>query len=865
MSDHVNGDGNDGDDTERGGVDRDVSRRTVLQLGTAVVAAVAVEGTIGAGRAAASAPAPLAARPEALRSCERGETSFDADWTFFRGDPTGAEAPGFNDNSWRSLDLPHDWSIEDLSYATSDDGAFTSDPSTMSFQTTPPPVGTPTVIGPFDQQNSVGGKSTGYTVGGIAWYRKEFTLPGGSLEDGTQADLRFDGVFHNATVWLNGVQLGAHVYGYTPFHFDLTPHLVQGRNVIAVRVDNTAADSRWYSGSGIYRHTWLTITSSVRVPEFGVFVTTPDVSRERATVHITAETANLGPQSQTARARVTIHDRFGRPVGTASSSTVRLPTGTTGTFDLDVRVSRPDLWNPSSPHLYTARTEILVGSSVVDTVSTPFGIRSLVWDGTRGLLINGNQIKIRGACLHANYGPLGAQALGRSVERQVEILQAAGFNSIRTAHNPPTPYLLDVCDRMGMLVWDEAFDHWSGGSFTPDYVADLTTFIRRDRNHPSIIIFSTGNEVSDPVLGRQLHDIVRALDSTRPAAQGATPFDSVADLQYVYTDISDVHYNFTDKLSIRNKYPNRPMTQSESWPATIYDDWKYAQDNSWFVGSWVWVGWDYMGESGAGATITSSTPTKLPVFGTGPFPWYNDFQGDIDLIGQRRPQNYWRSVVYGLSPLEVFVARPAPVGTEQYANNWSYYDELESWTWDVPAGQLMTVHVYTSGDSVTLRLNGKNIVTQAVAETDRRVATFKVPYAAGELTALASRGGRTISVKSLRTVSSPAALRLTSDVSRLSTGRDDLAHVLVEILDRHGDLVPDAVARVTFGTTGAGRLVGVGNGNPHNMDSFQRPRRYTWHGQALAILRPAKEPGTLRLVASSSGLRGDSITIPVRR
>jgi len=853
--------GREGADGSGRGSPRGHSRRRMLQFGAAAVAAVTVEEVIGAGRAGAKTVATR--DPSVGGGWGRTETSFDAGWKFFRGDAAGAEAVGFSDQSWPLVDLPYDWSIEDLPYATSDDGAATDDPSTMAFQTTPPPAGTPTVIGPFDEQKSAGGAVTGYTVGGVGWFRKEFMLPGSSLASGMRAELRFESVFHNATVWLNGTLLGSHVYGYTPFSFDLTPYLVKGTNVVAVRVDNTLRASRWYPGAGIYRHTWLEISGAVRVPDYGVFVTIPVAAEGRSVVHVAAEATNLGAVAGSAGARVTIMSPEGLPVASATAPTQPLAAGATSTFDLDIPIGGAQLWSPSSPILYTARTDILIQGSVVDTVLTPFGIRSLGWDANDGLLINGQQIKIRGACLHSNYGPLGAKALGRSVERQVEILKAAGFNAIRTAHNPPTPYLPDLCDRMGMLIWDEAFDKWSGTEWTPDYVADLTTFIRRDRNHPSVIIWSTGNEVSDPALGQQLHDIVKALDPTRPATQGATPHDAPSDPQYKYTDVSDVHYNFTDKLALRATYPDKPMTQSESWPATIYDDWQFALDNSWFVGSWVWVGWDYMGESGAGATITATSPNKLPVFGTGPFPWFEDYQGDIDFIGQRKPQNYWRAVVYGLSPIELFVERPAPAGTEQYAHNWSYYDELQSWTWDVPAGQVMTVHVYTSGDSVTLRLNGKDILTQAVAAADKRVATFMLPYSAGELTAIASLGGRMIGVKTLQTAGSPAALKLTSDVRQLTTSRDDLAHVLAEVVDEHGSIVPDAVITVSFDVGGAGQLLGVGNGNPHNIDSFQRPRRYTWHGQALAILRPAERPGILSLTASASALRSASINLPV--
>ncbi len=713
---------NQGTPAPTGGLGGGLSRRRMLQVGAVVTGAAALQGLAGPAWAGAGNA------PDARLAYGRQVTSFDQGWRFLRGDAVNAETLSFDDNAWRRLDVPHDWSIEDLPYATSDDGAATADPSTMAFQTTPPPAGTPTVIGPFDQINSVGGKGTGYTVSGIGWYRKHFRLPGGSLASGMRAEVRFEGVFHNATFWLNGQLLGSHLYGYTPVTFDLTPLLIKGENILAVKVDNTVPDARWYSGSGIYRHASLTLVGAVRVPSDGVYITTPTATKAHSVAQIAVEAANLGHTSEHIATKVTVFTPSGRRAGSTTSARSTVGPNSTQTFNLAVSIAGAELWSPSSPRLYAARTEILVDGKTVDTLTTTFGIRSVVWDGTSGLLINGTATKVRGACIHANYGPLGAIALNRSVERQVEILKAAGFNSIRTAHNPATPYLLDVCDRMGMLVWDEAFDHWTGTAFTPDYGADLTTFIRRDRNHPSLIVWSTGNEVSDPVLGKQLHDIVHALDPTRPATQGATPFDSAADPQYDYTDISDVHYNMTDTKIATHPHQvprNRPMTQSESWPADIYEDWQFALDNPWFVGSWVWIGWDYIGESGSGATLTGVpglTQAQLPPFGTGPFPWFNDYQGDLDLIGQRKPQNYWRSVVYGDSQIELFVERPAPAGKEQYAHYWEYYDELQSWTWDVPAGQLMTVHVYTTGDSVTLRLNGQNIATQAVATTDRRVA-----------------------------------------------------------------------------------------------------------------------------------------------
>jgi beta-galactosidase len=320
-----------------------------------------------------------------------------------------------------------------------------------------------------------------------------------------------------------------------------------------------------------------------------------------------------------------------------------------------------------------------------------------------------------------------------------------------------------------------------------------------------------------------------------------------------------------------SSYPAHAITQSESFPATIYEDWKLMQDNPWFVGNWVWAAWDYIGEAGCGATPfgptyqVASAYALAAVGGAVGYPWYQDFQGDLDLIGQRKPQNFWRSVVYGQSQIEMLVERPPPPGTNQYAALWGYYDELESWTWNVLPAQILKVHVYTSGDSVKLMLNGSAVATNSVAETDGRMTTFSVPYSPGVLTAIAYKSGSEIGRKTLSTTGAPAGIRLTSDVKSLTTSRDDLSHVLVEVIDAKGQRVPDAVVKVSFAVRGAGELAGTANGNPHNVDSFKQPRRYTWHGQALAVLRPAKTSGTLTLTASSEGLAPATLRLPVTR
>jgi beta-galactosidase len=867
--------------------DTGVSRRRVLRFGAVAAGAL----TLGIDPVAAAGGTMGVAR----------ERSFDEGWRFFRGDVTGAEAPSFDDGSWRALDLPHDWSIEDLPDATSTDGGVTSAPSLLVPQTPPTQPVPPAVIGPFDPQRSAGGGSTGYMVGGIGWYRKRFH---GSALTGAAApgherhvELRFDGVYQNADFWLNGVHLGFHPHGYTSFAFDLTPYLNRmGTNVLAVRVDNSGLTSRWYSGSGIYRHTWLTVTGPVRIPLWGVYVTTPVVSERRSVARVEVSVANLGTRPASAAVRVTVLDPRGHTVAVRETSAQEVAADGTLVSSVDVPVDRAALWSPDSPSRYTARADVLAGGRVLDTVDVAFGIRSLVWRGDVGFLLNGAPVKVDGGCVHHTHGPLGAVALDRSEERRIEILKATGFNAIRTAHNPPAPALLDACDRLGMLVMDEFVDMWDTGKNPQDYSVyfaqwwqrDLTSMVLRDRNHPSVVIWSLGNEITDNTHGQrgtELADLVRSLDVTRPITLGGGSTFGADDPSWQYVDVGDVHYNANGKTygPIHAAHPGQAMTQSESFPATIYQDAAFVNANTWAVGNWVWAAWDYLGESGIGKT-------PIPPVGTGatigdqsvmpgwsiartlhhswggfgyPYPYFQANCGDIDLIGQRKPQNHWRAAVSGRSPVELLVERPAPPGTEQVAVWWGYYDELASWTWDVEPGSPMTVHVYTPGDTVRLLLNGTEVAGGALSAADRAMATFTVPYTAGELTAVASRNGAEIGRTSLRTTGAPAALRLVSDVPQLTTGRDDLAHVLVEVVDSRGHVVPDAVFGVTFRVDGAGELIAVGNGNPHNVDSFQRPGRYTWHGRALAILRPAKRPGRITLTASAPGLRSGAVTLRV--
>ncbi len=869
-----------------------ITRRRALQLGATTI------GALGLSAAGASAREPMRGQPGR-------NSSFDEDWRFAIGDPAGAQAPAFDDSGWRLLDVPHDWSVEDLSYAPTTGGAETTNPSLLVFN--PPQANDPNppdVIGPFDKNQSAGQGATGYMVGGVAWYRKTFTADelvgrGALGGGGSHVELRFDGIYQNASVYLNGNLLETHPYGYTPISLDLTSGLsATGDNVVAVRVDNSGRTSRWYSGSGIYRHTWLTVTGAVRIPVFGVVVTTPTVTPASSTAHVVVSVANLDTSDATAAVRVLIRDPNGHTVAQRTAAPATVAAGTAAhPFAVDLDVAGAKLWSPESASLYTAHAEVIVGGRVVDALDQSFGIRSLTWNGTVGFQLNGQTIKVRGGCIHDTHGPLGAVGLDRTMERRIELLKAAGFNAIRTAHNPPTPALLDACDRQGMLVWDEFTDMWDQGKNPQDYSVnfnawwqrDLTSMILRDRNHPSVVIWSLGNEIPEgadyATLGPQLAALLRALDTTRPISQGGGATSGPSDPSWNWCDVGDYHYNAdgTGPQPLNSAHPTAALTQSESFPASIYDDWQITLANDWQVGNWVWTAIDYLGESGLGKTVVDTAGTATTVenqtvqpgwgtadtiyksyegFGYG-YPWFQSGCGDLDLIGERKPQNLWRSAIQGTTPVSIVAARPTPGGFEQEAVWWGYFDEQESWNWDVRNGQAMTVRVYTTGDSVSLELDGKPIEGVDPVAVSQARAEFTVPYAPGRLTAIASLNGSEIGRATIATTGQPAAVRLTCDVNSLTTGRDDLAHVLVEIVDRHGQVVPDAVVQLGFAVNGAGELAGVANGNPENLDSFRQPHRYTWHGKAQAILRPAKQPGRVTLTVGAPGLRSARLSLPV--
>ena len=874
------------------------------------------------------AAAPLAAqaggatqsatgRSGAVVAAGRRDQPFDDGWRFLRGDAPGAELPEFNDAPWRALDLPHDFSVEDLPPRSSDTNGEGVLWGTSVL---------PTRTGPFDTELSAGGRDTGWFVGGTGWYRKRFSAA--AVPADGHVEIVFDGVYMNSDVWLNGTLLGNHPYGYTAFAYDLTPHLRRdGENILAVRVRNEGRNSRWYSGSGIYRHVRVNTTGSVRVPLWGVFVTTPEVSKNKAAVKVAVQIENCAPSARDVTVRIRLFDPNNAVAGTRD---VRqsLAAGASVSVEETIPVAAPRLWSMNSPQLYRAEVVLLIGGNASDTAATSFGIRTVEVDAERGLRINGENVKLKGGCLHHDNGLLGACAIDRAEERRVELMKAHGFNAIRTAHNPPSSVFLDACDRLGVLVIDETFDQWETQKNAQDYhlyfaewwQRDVSAMVLRDRNHPSVILWSIGNEIPERAqprgveIARQLSSYIKTLDATRPitaAINGGRGGGEGLDPAFQYLDVGGYNYLINSYEPDHLRHPERVIAGLESFPRQAYASWRPVEKYPFVIGDFVWTGMDHLGESsignaqlnapagrgggagagasgapgggvpgagapGAGAGAAAGAAQAAPAaafggpggFGGGsginlPFPWFNCYCGDIDLIGEAKPQWYHRRVFWGLSKLEMAVQRPVPAGRTEVVSPWGWSDELRSWTWPGSEGKTLKVRVYSSGDQVRLLLDGKEVGVKPVSPETELRAEFDVPYAPGELKAVAMSSGRPIAELSFKTAGKPARLRLTVDRASIRRDRNDLSYVTVEVVDQAGEPVPDAVVPVSLSVSGAAELAAAGSANPKDVWSFRRSRPKTFHGRCLAIVRPTGAAGVATVRAEAPGLPPASIVVQV--
>jgi beta-galactosidase len=646
-----------------------------------------------------------------------------------------------------------------------------------------------------------------------------------------------------------------------------------------VRVNNTGRNSRWYAGSGIYRKVWLTVSGPLRIATHGVYVTMPEVNEAAAVLQFAVAVQNGGAQKQRARAHVQLLNTDGSVVA-EERTPVAVPAGGDASVTCTLRVRNPHLWSPENPNLYQAKVVLETQRGTVDTAALRVGIRRVEIDAAQGLRINGLPVKLRGGCLHGDNGLLGAISLPRAEERRVEILKASGYNAIRTSHNPPSTDLLDACDQHGMLVIDEAFDGWEEQKNPQDYhlyfrewwQRDLETMIVRDRNHPCVVLWSIGNEMKERAeprgleIGKALAACVHKLDPTRKVTAAiCAPYDhpkqTWQDMQpaFTYLDVGGYNYLWKEYANDHAKYPDRIMVGTESYANEAFQNWNTIEQSSWVIGDFVWTSMDYIGETGVGRVSIRNGPGHSG--GLANYPWFDSYCGDFDLTGRKKSPSYFRDIVWRRSKLEMAVQRPVPEGWTEYPSPWGWSDELRSWTWPGHEGTPLTVRVYTRAERVDLLLNGKQIATKNLTPADALKAEFSVPYAAGELKAIAYAGGNEVARMAFSTVGNPHTLVMTADRPRLQASRDDLSYVMLTVADEQGRLVPDAIVPVSFTLTGAGEIAGIGNGNPKQVASFKQPKHTTFQGACTVVVRPLGHAGLIQLAASSPGLLDSRLSL----
>ena len=663
----------------------------------------------------------------------------------------------------------------------------------------------------------------------------------------------------------------------------------------------------------------VVVTDAVHVAHWGVFVTTKEAWGETAKISVRTRVANesAGPAGLTVETRIV--DRTGKTAGRAHS-TVDAAAGGETEASQEIAVAKPALWSPESPVLYRAVTRVLKDGKVVDEVETPFGIRTLAWSAEKGLLLNGRSIKLVGGSVHHDNGPLGAAAFDRAEERRVELLKAAGFNSVRTSHNPPSPAFLDACDRLGLLVFDEAFDTWKaskakfdyGRNFDEWWQRDISAMVERDRNHPSVIFWSIGNEIPEvlvergPAMAKKLADQVRSLDSSRPVSQAFPTSTSGEYPDAVISNLDVTGYNYNMARHHENDHrrvPSRVMMTTESFPGQAFTEWRLAKDHSYILGEFVWTAMDYLGESGIGAwayatpeqaamatkamsgmdamvdkmflamangvDMTAIMAQGAPQGGPSPmsllfpgFPWHAANCGDIDLTGHRKPQSYYRDILWnGGDRVYATVRLPEPEGKKIAVAGWAVYPTMPTWTWPGEEGKTLQVEVYSGVEKVRLFLNDRLIGEKPTGREQEFKAMFDVPYAPGTLKAVGVKGDREVAESVLATAGQAARLRLTADRSTVQADGQDLSFVTVEALDAKGQIQLTADQEVHFAIGGPGVMAAVGNGDGRDPAPYQGDRGKLFQGRALVVVRTSKQGGVIRLTATATGLSDAAVTI----
>ena len=795
---------------------------------------------------------------------QRLRENFDRGWRFHKGDFPGAEVPRLSDADWRILDLPHDWSIE----------------------------------GPFDEKEP-SSFCGAYLPTGIGWYRKRFHLP--NSYKNKKLTIEFDGIYELSAVWINGHFLGQRPYGYVPFFYDLTPHVALGdENVIAVKVDNSRqTNCRWYSGSGIYRHTWLLSTNKVHVAHWGTFVSSSRVSKQAAALRISTRISNESESPAGCTLVTSIIDGNGNVVDSAEASQ-DIAIGQEYEFLQEIKVNLPHLWSVNDPYLYRAHSTVRTGGRTWDEYDTPVGIREAVFDADSGFLLNGERVKLNGVCLHHDGGSVGAAVPERIWERRLEILKEMGCNAIRTSHNPFAAEFLDLCDRMGFLVMNEAFDEWKvpKGQIGPNgyakyfdewYERDVQSLVRRDRNHPCVVLWSAGNEIGDqgsPQGAETLQQLLKVFnteDPTRMVTAGcdhihSEPASEAARPEFLAL-LDVVGYNYVDRwrdrkekyYSIdRHAFPRRRFVGTESeamggvrgeYPelfaasapvagffqflrgrnVDVEQLWKFVSTYDYVAGDFMWTGIDHLGEAR--------------------WPMKSSSSGVIDTCGFKKDGYYF------------------------YQSQWTDKPVLHlfpHWTWKGKEGQIIPVTCFTNCDTVELFLNGRSLGVKGYefprlgmevrwgnlpdrAKVLRTTAdlhlSWDVLYEPGALKAVGTKDGKIFATDEVYTTGEPASIGLSSDRASIGTDPSDVAHVTVHILDQNGRVVPIADNEIAFEIEGAGSLLATDNGNPASLEDYKSNRRRAFNGLCLAIVKSNGKTGEIQVSAVSPGLQAARVSI----
>ncbi|MDR1011759.1 MAG: DUF4982 domain-containing protein [Opitutaceae bacterium] len=785
-------------------------------------------------------------------AAQREVVDWNPGWLFSIGagadgaDGVDGGAPGADAGSWRAVVLPHDWSIES-------------------------PVS--------KDAPSLGGG--GFFQTGIGWYKRDFDIP--PEWNGKHVSLEFEGVYMNAGVWVNGVSVAKQPYGYSTFFADITQHLRPGRtNTVLVRADNSAQpNSRWYSGSGINRPVRLHVTAPVRVAPRGVFVATTELTPGSATLRVGTDALNGTTAAANLTVETIILDPDGREAGAAKVSG-RALAGGRFSARATISITNPRPWSPETPALYRAVTRVHSGGGVVDEVATPFGVRMVRVSAERGFELNGRPLKLTGGNVHHDHGPLGAAAFARAEERKVELLKAAGFNAARTSHNPPSPAFLDACDRLGLLVMDEAFDGWKSSKTARDYGVhfdgwwrrDLDAMVLRDRNHPSVVLWSIGNEMYERGdagglrIAHALTRRIRELDTTRPVTAGVNGMGKGGgweQLDPLFATLDVAGYNY--ELAARHdgdhgRLPHRVIVSTESYLSETFANWAVVHDNTHVIGDFVWSAMDYLGEAGIGRVFPPGEPVVRHWEGD-QWPWHGAACGDIDLTGWRKPISHYRNIVWDRGEkLYAAVLAPAPGGGKWGVSPWAPEPLLPHWTWPGHEGEPLTVEVYSRHDTVKLFLNGKLLGEKPTTRAEEFKAVFSVPYEPGKLEAAGcDAAGREAERFTLVTAGPAARLRLTADRTRLAADQQDLAFVTVEVLDKDGVPVPHSDVSVSYALEGPATLAGIGGADFTTDETYRANPRRVFQGRALVVVRAGEKSGAVRLTAIAGGLAPAEITL----